>query len=427
MFNRIKNSINNSKLFKSIRINLRKDDYGLQKANKLDNGNRVKWTTFLKDVFICSLGAYGGPEAHYGVFTDQMVVKKKYINEEELIELIALCGILPGPSSTQTIVAIGYKMGGPLLALLTMLVWALPVLTFMTLLSFMYQFLVGMNLSLEGLRYIGPMAVGFIIVAAYTIGRKVVTDKVTVVLLLFGAVTTYFIREPWVFPMVLIIGGIVSIITSKEKELWNRVKLSPPWRYFIAFAVFAIGGIALAAITGNKIIHLFESFYRYGYLVIGGGQVVVPLMYSELVEVNQFMTNQEFLTGYGLVQGLPGPMFSFSAYAGGMAARGGSVLYQVMGAVAGGIGIFLPGILLIYFVYPVWENLKKIKGIKVSLKGITAVAGGLIITAAIILMQKSGFVIDNIIVMLITTALLFVKKVPAPLIVVMVLIAGFII
>jgi chromate transporter len=162
-------------------------------------------------------------------------------------------------------------------------------------------------------------------------------------------------------------------------------------------------------------------------LVIGGGQVVVPLMYGELVEVNQYMTNQEFLTGFGLVQGLPGPMFSFSAYAGGMAARGGSGLMQVIGAITGGITIFLPGLLLIYFIYPIWENLKKIKGIKVSLKGITAVAGGLITIAAVILMQNSGFVIDNMIVMLLTVALLFTKKVPAPLIVALAIASGFII
>lgn len=102
-------------------------------------------------------------------------------------------------------------------------------------------------------------------------------------------------------------------------------------------------------------------------MVIGGGQVVVPLMYSELVEVNQYMTNQEFLTVFGLVQGLPGPMFSFSAY-----------------------------------------------------------AGGLITIAAVILMQNSGFVIDNFIVMLVTVALLFTKKVPAPLIVVLAIAAGFV-
>ncbi|WP_312651867.1 chromate efflux transporter [Proteiniclasticum sp.] len=385
----------------------------------------VSSRTFLKDVFICSLGAYGGPEAHYGVFTDQLVIKKKYITEEELIELIALTGILPGPSSTQTIVAVGYKMGGRKLALLTMLVWALPVLILMTLLSFLSQFLGAMNLSQEGFRYIGPMAVAFIVMAAYRIGRKVVSDKMTLLLLLFGALTTYFIREAWIYPLVLLIGGIVSILASKEKDLWNRVKISPPWKYLIAFAFFAVGSLVLSLMFNNRIIDIFESFYRYGYLVIGGGQVVVPLMYSEMVEISQYMTSQEFLTGFGLVQGLPGPMFSFSAYAGGMAARGGSVLTQVLGATAGAVGIFLPGLLLIYFVYPVWEKLKKIKGIKTSLKGITAVAAGLIAAAAVLLMQKSGFHIDNFVIMLITLALLFTKKIPAPLIVLGVLLSGF--
>ncbi len=393
----------------------------------IKNEKRVGWGSFLKDVFICSLGAYGGPEAHYGVFTDQMVIKRKYLKEEELVELIALCSILPGPSSTQTIVAIGYKVGGPFLAFLTMLVWALPVIIVMTLLSFIYQFLNSKNISEAGLRYIGPMAVGFIVVAAYRIGVKVVTDKITIGLFLLGAITTYFIREAWVFPLVLIIGGVVSIINSKEKNLWNRVKINPPWVYLIAFVVITFGSIALTLLWDNKIVHLFESFYRYGYLVFGGGQVVVPVMHSDLVQVNQYMTNEEFLTGYGLVQGLPGPMFSFSAYAGGMAARGGSVLNQVLGALAGGIGIFLPGLLLIYFIYPIWENLKKIKGIKVSLRGINAVAGGLISVAAVILMQKSGLVIDNIIVTLITMGLLISKKIPAPIIVVLAIVAGFII
>ncbi len=386
---------------------------------------KVSTKAFLKDVLICSLGAYGGPEAHYGVFTDQLVVKKKYITEEDLIELIALTGILPGPSSTQTIVAIGYKMGGPKLAFLTMLVWAVPVLIIMTILSFLSQILAGWNLSQDGFRYIGPMAVAFIVMAAYRIGRKVVKDPLTFMLLLFGAVSTYFIRTPWIYPLVLVIGGFVSILVTKEKDLWNRVKLDPPWKYLIAFSVFAIGSLILTLTTDNRIIHIFESFYRYGYLVIGGGQVVVPMMYGELVDINQFMTSQEFLTGFGLVQGLPGPMFSFSAYAGGMAARGAGTLTQIMGAVAGGVGIFLPGLLLIYFIFPIWEKLKKIKGIKASLRGITAVAGGLITTAAVILMQGSGVQLDNILVMLITLVLLFWRRIPAPLIVLGVLLAGF--
>lgn len=393
----------------------------------VENHRKVRWNTFLKDILVCSLGAYGGPEAHYGVFIDQMVIKKKYLDEEELVELIALCSMLPGPTSTQTIVSIGYKAGGPLLAFLTMLVWALPVLTIMTILSFLYQIFDSMNISQAGLRYIGPMAVGFIIVAAFRIGRKVITDKTTIVLLLLGGVTTYFIRAPFIFPLVLIIGGLVSIITSGEKNLWNNVKLNPPWTYFIVFGIFAVASIVFTFIWDNRILNLFESFYRYGYLVFGGGQVVIPVMHSELVQVNGFMTNQEFLTGYGLVQGLPGPMFSFSAYAGGMAARGSSTLVQVLGSIAGGVGIFLPGLLLIYFIYPIWENLKKIKGIKVSLKGINAVAGGLITVSSIILMQKSGFIIDNIIITIVTVMLLLTKKIPSPFIVLLVLILGFVI
>lgn len=325
----------------------------------MDKFSSVNWRTFLKDVFICSLGAYGGPEAHYGIFTDQLVVKKEYLTEEELVELIALTGILPGPSSTQTIVAIGYKMGGPLLALLTMLVWALPIITLMTLLSFLGQLLYAFNISEEGFRYIGPMAVAFIAVAAWRIGRKVVNDKTTFLLLIFGAITTYYIRTPWIFPLVLIIGGIISIKLSKEKDIWNHIKLNPPWIFVILFGIFAIGSISLTILWDNKIVHLFESFYRYGYLVIGGGQVVVPLMYSDLVEVRGYLTSQEFLMGFGMVQGLPGPMFSFSAYAGGMALRDNSAFIQMLGALMSGLAIFLPGLLLIYFIYPIWEKLKK--------------------------------------------------------------------
>lgn len=398
----------------------------MEQGREKTTSGGVRWSSFLKDVFICSLGAFGGPEAHFGVFTDQLVLKKKYLTEEELAELIALTGILPGPSSTQTIVAIGYKTGGPMLAFLTMVVWALPVLCLMTILSFLGAFLNTLHVSQNILRFIGPMAVGFILSAAYRIGRKMIKDWVTLALFLFGGLTTYFVREPWIYPLVLILGGAVSIIQSREKDLWNRISLKPPWKYLILFGVFAVGGLVLSALWDNRIIHLFEQFYRYGYLVIGGGQVVVPLMHSELVEIHSYMSNQEFLTGFGLVQGLPGPMFSFAAYAGGLAARGGSALYQILGAAVSGIAIFLPGILLIYFVYPVWEDLKQIRGILISLRGITAVASGLIAASAVVLMQKNGFTIENIVAMAITVALLLSRKIPAPIIVLLAIAAGFI-
>ena len=387
---------------------------------------KLTWRSFLRDVLICSLGAYGGPEAHFGVFLDQMVVKRKYLTEQDLVELLALCSILPGPTSTQTMVSIGYKMSGPVLAFLTMLVWSLPVLVVMTVLSFLYQFLNLREISLDVLRFIGPMAVGFIILAVYRIGRKVVIDRLTAVLLVFAAVLTYFIRAPWMFPVVLVAGGIVSIAASGQRDIWHRVAMNPPWRYLAVFVILAFGGIAASLFLQSRLVQISEMFYRFGYLVFGGGQVVVPVMHAELVEVRGYLTTPEFLTGYGLVQGLPGPMFSFAAYAGGMAARGHGAVYQVVGAVASGIGIFLPGLLLIYFVYPVWEALKQIPAIRIALKGVGAVAGGLIAVAAVILAQASGFTLLNTAVSIATILLLASRKIPAPLIVLAALILGFI-
>lgn len=390
-------------------------------------GISKKWITFLIDVFICSLGSYGGPEAHLSVFIDQMVTKKKYLTEEELLELVALGSILPGPTSSQAMVGIGYKVGGEVLALLTMLVWALPAILIMTTLSFLYDFLEYINVSSSVLRLIGPLSVGFIAVATYRISKKVITDRMTLGLMIFGLLSVYFFNYAWVFPTILIIGGIVAILFSKEKDIWNTVRLNPPWIYLIAFFGFALLNLVLVRITGNILITLFEAFYRFGFLVFGGGQVVVPLMLGELVDTHAYMTNQEFLTGYGLVQGIPGPMFSFSAYAGGMAARGHGPIIQIIGALLSGIGIFLPGTLLIFFAMPVWEKLREIRAIKISLKGINAVAGGMIASSAIRIMQRSGFTLENIIVFAVVAILLLTKKIPAPLIVLLVLIAGILI
>jgi chromate transporter len=385
----------------------------------------VRRLEFLKDVFICSLGAYGGPETHISVLMDHLVVRRGYLSRHDLIELVALCSILPGPTSTQTIVSIGHRLGGPWLGLWAMLVWAVPALMAMTALSFLYRFWAAREVSMDALRYVGPIAIGFILVAAVRIGRTVVTDRPTALLMLLGAAATYVVRSPWIFPLVLLAGGAFSMMHYREPGMWNRVRLRPPWRYLALFVGLAVGLLAAAQFTPYRLVTLFECFYRYGYLVFGGGQVIVPVMHSELVEVRQYLTNPEFLTGYGLVQGLPGPMFSFAAYAGGMAARGGSVGRQLLGALAGGVGIFLPGLLLIYFVYPVWERLKQIRAIRISLRGINAVAGGLIAIAAVILLQAIELRPDTLAVMALSVIFLASRRIPAPVIVAAGLLAGW--
>ncbi|MEA4875165.1 chromate efflux transporter [Anaerorhabdus sp.] len=386
----------------------------------------MKPIQFLKDVFICSLGAFGGPEAHFSVFYTQLVNKKKYLSEEELIELNALCSILPGPTSTQTIAAIGYKIGGKLLAFLTLIVWALPIITFMTLLAILFPLLVENNVSLDFLKFVAPLAIAFVLFAAYKISKKVIKDQVTFLLALSTAVITFFFKVSWIYPVLLLAGGALAIFAYKEENMFQKVKLNVSWRYLILFVLFAIGSAFLVLFTQSILVNLFYQFYRFGYLVFGGGQVVVPLMIEQFVDINHYLTADEFLIGYGLIQGMPGPMFAFSSFVGGLAARNLGVITQAFAGIISGLAIFLPGILLIYFIYPIWHDLRQVKAIKIALKGINAVASGLLLSTAIALILQHVNSLTNLLVVLFSLGLLFYKKVPAPVIILITILLGFI-
>lgn len=382
---------------------------------------------FLKDVLLCSLGAYGGPESHLGVFLRQLVEKRGYCTEDELLELNALCTMLPGPSSTQTIVALGHKLGGPRLAGLTMLVWALPAVILMTLASFLYTYLARLGFIQEVTRFLAPMAIGFVVFAGVRITGKVLKTLGDVVIFAVSAGVTVFYRQPWVFPLVLLAAGGIGILRPRGNPLTRNSPSSPvkaPWGYLAAFAGIALAGISLATLLHQPLVQLFESFYRYGYLVIGGGQVVVPLMQSELVDGREYMTNQEFLSGFGLVQGLPGPMFSFAAYAGGMAARPLGALGQVGGGLIGAVGIFLPGLLLLFFIYPLWQRFRSQPVIQRALEGIKAAAGGLVASAAVVLLAAQGISPLPLGVTALSTGLLLFTRLPPPLLVMGSIIAG---
>ena len=339
-------------------------------------------TAFLKDILILSFSAFGGPSAHIALALDHLVKRKNYLTEEELVELMALCSILPGPTSTQTITSIGYKLGGPVLALLTLATWVMPAIIGMSLLSFGYVYLQQQSFSLDFLRFIPAVAVGFVIYAAYKIGHKVVKSKLTGALFLLSGIAAIIFRSPWAFPIILLVGGLVSDLTGEDEAVANVERPKIQWKFLFLFALIFLGSFLAVQIFPNKSVALFESFYRFGSLVFGGGQVLIPIMQTEVVDAKNWLTNEEFLTGYGLVQGMPGPVFSFSAFAGGLAMRDGM---QVLGCLLGAIGIFLPGTLLIFFVYPAWNYLKQYRHIRKAMPGINAAAGGLILAAVYVL------------------------------------------
>lgn len=417
-------------------------------------GERVKkfrYLIFLKDTLILAFSAFGGPQAHLAHMFKLMVDKRRYVTEEELIELNALCQILPGPTSTQTITAIGHKKGGAKLAFLTLLVWILPAGTGMVFLSIYLTMLEGQGISLEFTKYIQPMALVFIFYSGIKISQKVLTTKTAVILfacsILLSLNITYFLGDRNIaailFPVLLVIGGLTTSTLKfrRQKRERNKKELQIEWKFFIWFLAIFGGAVILGNIFSNRFVLLFENFYRNGSLIFGGGQVLIPLIKGEFVGLKHYLSNEEFLSGFGFVQGMPGPVFSFCGYIGGLSVKEHGVMAQIIAGSISLVGIFLPGTLLIFFVVKFWEELKQYRFVRASLEGISSVAAGMVLAAVITLLvsvnisdwtvttsinidvnTKKGLI--NIAVMLLTYTLLKWDKIPAPFLIIAGLLAG---
>jgi chromate transporter len=354
---------------------------------------QIRFIIFLKDVLLLSVTCFGGPQAHFAHFQKILVKKRNYISDEDLVELNALCQVVPGPTSTQTLSAIGYKLGGPSLAYLTLLIWLLPSMAIMTSVGILVSSFETKNVSLAFTRFIQPMAVGFVAYAAYSITLKTVKTKRALVLMILAGVATYFVKSPVVFPVVLLVAGLITALNYKAHPREEKKKIDVSWANFFLWA----GVLIFAAILGGLTksfpqflpVRLFENFYRNGSLIFGGGQVLIPMLYTEFVQYapKQYLTSEEFLSGYAFVQGLPGPVFSFSSYIGTLAMRDYGILGQIIGAIMSAAGIFLPGTFLIFFLIRIWDSLKKFRPIRASLEGINAANAGLVAAAAILLFQ----------------------------------------
>lgn len=375
-----------------------------------------------------ALTTFGGPQAHLAHFHNVLVAKRKYISDEELMEINSLCQILPGPASTQTLIAVGFRIGGPNLAYLTLLVWILPAITFMTAAAIIMSSIQEKNWSIEFTRFIQPMAVGFVSYGAYMISVKTVNTKTGLALMILAAVTSYLIQTPYVFPGILLAAGLVTSLKYKAQPKEEKKKIVVPWANFLLWIGVLVFAAVLGGITKSLPIRLFENFYRNGSLVFGGGQVLTPLLYTEFVQYapKHYLSSQEFLSGYAVAQSLPGPVFSFSAYIGALAMRDYGVGGEILGGFMASMGIFLPGTFLIFFVIRFWDSLKKYRAVRASLEGITAASAGLVTASAIILFQPLENTFLNFAVTISTFILLAFTKIPSPFIIVGGLLLGLV-
>jgi chromate transporter len=391
---------------------------------------------------LLALTTFGGPQAHLTLFQKVLVQKRKYITEDELMELNSLCQILPGPASTQTLTAVGFKIGGPNLAYLTLLVWIFPAVTLMTIAALIMASIQEKHWSMEFTRFLQPIAVGFVGYGAWVISQKTVRTKTGIGLMIIAAVLSYIFQTPFVFPAIIIGAGLLTSLKYRAQPKEEKQKVKVSWANFVLWASVLIFAAVLGGLTKALPVKLFENFYRNGSLVFGGGQVLAPLLYTEFVEtpeeiidtkasklktrikreyapkpLHHPLSHDEFLSGYAVAQALPGPVFSFSAYIGALSSRDKGFGGVILGALMSAAGIFLPGTFLIFFVIRIWESLKKYRVVRASLEGITAASAGLVATSAVILFQPLENTILNLAVTVATFCLLLFTRIPSTLII----------
>jgi chromate transporter len=374
---------------------------------------KMNWA-FLLDVLWCSLSSFGGPEAHYGIFSQILVQKKKYISEESLAELIGVFSLVPGPSSTQTIMAIGYLVGGKWLALLTFMVWALPAIVIMMLVGVFFSFFQAQPIVGQLLTILPSIAVAFIFFAGWSLSKKVLNAIEPVILFIVVSVLGFWLMplSIWTVPALLVLSGLAMVLRHPTKPSVSISFKTMSWVSFLLLLGIALSNEILIVWLNGPWFTLFYSFYRYGYSVIGGGQIVIPLMIQDLVTQQSLIPLPTFLSGYTIDQVIPGPLFSFAAFVGTQILAGDTLAW--LGGLLAGFSIFIPGILLVYVVMPLWKSFQTIPWMKVFLRGIRIAAASLIVVTAInqfVMLSidwRTSFIVAS------TTLLLMTKKIFPP-------------
>ena len=409
----------------------------------------LRQISFLKTVLLHSVTAFGGP-GHFGMMMKTFVERRNDITEEELMEYVSFCQMLPGASSTQTITLIGYKKGGILLAVLTLLVWIAPACIVMSALSFLVAAIGATNLENSFFQFIQPMAIGFLVFAAVRAFKISVNNLITQIILIISVTVTYLLfKTPWVFPLLIILGGIATNFSSKripEVEVVKprHIRWTNIWLFLLVFII--AGFLSESARKENwqhrKAYNLFENFYRFGSFVFGGGDVLIPMILDQYVarptdakfadskkEIIK-IDRDEILTGAGMVRAIPGPIFAIASYTGGIALKDEGTKMQIIGCLIGTIAIFLPSVLLVLFFFPVWQYFKKFVLVYRALEGINAVVVGLMIAATFYLLKDVSIMsfnrisFLNISVIITTFIVLNFTRIPAPVVVLFCLLLG---
>jgi chromate transporter len=350
----------------------------------LEAGARGSFWEVLWVTLRLGISSFGGPIAHLGYFRDEYVLRRRWLDETTYADLIALFQFLPGPTSSQLGISIGILRAGKLGGLAAWLGFTLPSAVALTLFAFGLQ---RYNLAnapwVHGLQLV---AVAVVAQAVWGMARQFLTDQLRIAIAILTTLVLLFVPSSEGQVAVIVVAGLVGwrLLPPAAAGLHPHVGV-PISRHFGATAWIVFFGLLLGLPLLARVVDtspdgalaLFRGFYRSGALVFGGGHVVLPLLQAVVVPPG-WMSNSEFLAGYGAAQAVPGPLFTFSAFLG--AARE-PWPNGVPGAALALVAIFLPGALLVYASLPFWNTFRQHPAFQRALSGINACVVGILLAA----------------------------------------------
>jgi chromate transporter len=328
------------------------------------------------------LTSFGGPIAHLGYFHEEYVKRRKWIDEQSYADLVALCQFLPGPASSQVSIAIGILRARLLGGIAAWIGFTLP--SALALIAFAFGIGAFARASdagwLHGLKIV---AVAVVAQAVWGMARSLCPDRERATIAIVASIFTLAWPSAIGQLSTIVISGLVGAVifpgrtsSSLSQTRFPIGKKTGITAWVIFFALL-VGLPFYRQISPSHVLDVFDSFFRVGSLVFGGGHVVLPLLQTEVVGPG-WVTNELFVAGYGAAQAVPGPLFTFSAYLGTVMS---SEPNEWSGAFLALCAIFLPSFLLVIGALPFWNLLRSVPIFQSALKGINAAVVGLLLAA----------------------------------------------
>lgn len=354
----------------------------MSRANILDDNARQRivapgevFRAFLK----LGLTSFGGPIAHLGYFRDELVVRRRWIDEEGYADLVALCQFLPGPASSQVGFALGLLRGGAFGGLLAWAAFTLP--SALILVAFAYgASALGGPVGIGIIAGLKIVAVAIVAQAVWGMARSLCPDRGRATIALVAVLIVVFVAGSWGQIAAILVGALAGFIMCRTGsaavtgDFEFPVTRSTGVVCLSLFGILLIGLPLAASMLPSQTVAVFDAFYRAGALVFGGGHVVLPLLEQEVVQ-SGWISSEVFLAGYGAAQAVPGPLFTFAAYLGAVS---GPEPNGILGAAIALIAVLLPGLLLLVGVIPFWNRFRTMASAQALMRGANAAVVGIL-------------------------------------------------